>query len=692
MDYVFHPLTQDAYHEEKADTRSKAENPLYPVLGRCRVDWVSFALVLGGSFTAVALAAIGLYSAHVAPIKLYGDGSSSAAVYEVLFGVLASVCGGLIAAGAASAFGAFFTRRLAKRGAPVREWIHAPDSLRGRPSFSAGPMLFALGIAVAVVYSMSHAAATTLLAPVRTIFNQTLPGVYTVGTRFDVSAQAMDTVTGWDLIGAADANTASIRQHVYQTLQWYPLYLALGLDPSTSHPRDVAGPVVFPSTTTLNTLNTSQYLVVWAPHVQANCSATASCARLAEHCSVDAGWSKQVAYRLPDTSLVLGPHEGDQNITTKRFDLTKLTADPAFQSVCSRGFGASVSQLQELLSASTLSAFNHSRPGTSSSSRRRDTDSRASHHKRADLSQHPRAPAVTDSYTTTTSSTESLVSASPAFNPISIPASPSASINPAVNPGQAQTGQANPVAFPATAPTTVLVSVPGDAPSGPGSSSVNYGSVAAQQDASATSSSLYRSQTAATSPIEAAVSVQSGVSPQSAGATTVPSTGFFLVQTQTSSSAATGAASATLPRSGGAQVSQATTTAIAPTAPNPNKQAVTSSGDEHAALHADAGVVLDGINYWCIFVQPAQEWYCMLLCVISAATLAAGVASLKMPVGVDLSRSASVSKAVARSPTVCSELREARRYAKNPDQRISWVQTADGQSRLFPSCHTRAIP
>lgn len=48
---------------------------------------------------------------------------------------------------------------------------------------------------MALVYALSHAAATTLLSHVRTVFNETMPGQYSVGRRFDVAALALASVT-----------------------------------------------------------------------------------------------------------------------------------------------------------------------------------------------------------------------------------------------------------------------------------------------------------------------------------------------------------------------------------------------------------------------------------------------------------------------------------------------------------------
>lgn len=69
----------------------------------------------------------------------------------------------------------------------------------GRPTLQSGRLLCAVGACVALVYALSHAAATTLLSPVRTVFNETMPGQYTVGRRFDVAADALASVTTWDL-------------------------------------------------------------------------------------------------------------------------------------------------------------------------------------------------------------------------------------------------------------------------------------------------------------------------------------------------------------------------------------------------------------------------------------------------------------------------------------------------------------
>lgn len=63
---------------------------------------------------------------------------------------------------------------------------------------------------VALVYALSHAAATTLLSPVRTVFNETMPGQYTVDRHFDIAAYALANTTSWDLSRTGASELASM--------------------------------------------------------------------------------------------------------------------------------------------------------------------------------------------------------------------------------------------------------------------------------------------------------------------------------------------------------------------------------------------------------------------------------------------------------------------------------------------------
>lgn len=108
---------------------------------------------------------------------------------------MASTAGDLIAIGFGSGVSLVVTKRFATRGAPTGQWISPPDALRSRPTLQSGRLLFAVGAVMALVYALSHAAATTLLSHVRTVFNETMPGQYSVGRRFDVAALALASVT-----------------------------------------------------------------------------------------------------------------------------------------------------------------------------------------------------------------------------------------------------------------------------------------------------------------------------------------------------------------------------------------------------------------------------------------------------------------------------------------------------------------
>lgn len=705
MTYAFHRLSQNVSLSEKS-TSSDGDAASIVATGRCKVDWLSLGLALSGSATALALAALGLYSAHVQPIKLYGDDSKYLGVYEVGFGLLASISGGLIAAGAAAAFGAFLTRHTALTGASVKTWIHAPDTLRGRPSFSAGPWLFIIGITVAVTYSLSHAAATVLLAPVRTVFNQTLPGVYAVGSQFDLPADALDSVSSWDLTGAAVASVGSIQQRADETLHWFPVYLALGLNPALSRPQDIAGPIAFSSANAGNvTLNMSQYLVTWAPHIEANCSAATTCARMADSCTVDAGWSKQVLFRLPDTSLTMGKHEGDEGIQTRRLNLTSLASNPTFQEICSKGFASTTQQMSKLLTASALSAYNKT---TAAPYHRVGLlGARALRDERSLIELRDEPNSVNRSRTGGHSKLS--VANPPAISGVSQPP----------DLGQVKNTNQRPQA-PQQAPsdTVTIESQPSSSTSSPaaaetrqtaGAAKENDPVVSPHQPAQASSETAVNSYTTGNS--AAAYYVSSGVSApsQAASATSSggpsppPQSGAVSTADQTAGSAtsvpvsvATDSPSAVhLAVSGEAPSSMSTSAAngVATSSTtggqSPSSTASSSSalptGNEAAALTASPGTIIDNINYWCIFTQPSQQWYCMFLCIISAATLSAGVACLRMPHGLDLSKSSSVTTAVARSSTACQHLSKRYKPHRYVDQRLSWIEMTDGQSKLFPA-------
>lgn len=122
--------------------------------------------------------------------------------------------------------------------APIGQWISAPDALQGRPTLQSGHLLFAVGACVALVYALTHAAATTLLSPVRTVFNEAMPGQYTVDRHFDVAADALASITTWDLSRTGASEIASM----------YPIHLSLGLNPVATQVSDAYGPLAFPAT------------------------------------------------------------------------------------------------------------------------------------------------------------------------------------------------------------------------------------------------------------------------------------------------------------------------------------------------------------------------------------------------------------------------------------------------------------
>lgn len=87
-----------------------------------------------------------------------------------------------------------------------------------------------------------------------------MPGQYTVGRRFDVAADALVSITTWDLSRTGASEKASM----------YPIYLALGLSPAATQVSETYGPLAFVAidssyTTPYTNLNVSQYMVVDAP-------------------------------------------------------------------------------------------------------------------------------------------------------------------------------------------------------------------------------------------------------------------------------------------------------------------------------------------------------------------------------------------------------------------------------------------
>lgn len=261
------------------------------------------------------------HSARIRPIKLYQDCTSASSAYDVSFGLLllASVVGGLIAIGFGTGSGAVFTKCFPARGAEAGQWLLGPEVLQGRPTWRAGPLLVCVSIIVAMIYALSHTAATTLLALVRTVLNETWAGQHSVGRRFDVALTSLANVDAVDLTAHDAAEVA----------QMYPTYLAPGLNSATTLMQNTLGSLTFASLEQSAAqpcieLNMFQSKVVSASLIPASCAPDASCASLSSRCSLAVGWSEQVLYRLTDTTLMLGKHKRIQSVWQQTHDLSSL--------------------------------------------------------------------------------------------------------------------------------------------------------------------------------------------------------------------------------------------------------------------------------------------------------------------------------------------------------------------------------
>ncbi|PWN24328.1 hypothetical protein BDZ90DRAFT_126720 [Jaminaea rosea] len=659
-------------------------------------------LVLSSSLFAFALSIVGLYSARIQPIKLYQDGTSASSVYDVFFGLLASVIGGLIAIGFGAGLGAVLTKRFSARGAEAGQWLLAPEALRGRPTWRAGPLLLCVSIIVAMVYALSHAAATTLLAPVRTVFNETWAGQYSVGRRFDVALTSLSSVDAVDLSGHDAA----------EVLQMYPIYLALGLNPATTRIADTFGPLAFTSldqnpAQPYVELNMSQYMVVDAPLIHASCVPDASCATLSSRCNLTVGWSEQVLYRLPDTTLTLGKHEGIQSVWQRTLNLSSLQQETMQLCSSSDRFKQSATRFLEV---AALAAYNKTINGdqrafaTSSTqvNRKRAT---SIPNPQASIIRHPEAdpawhsPKIGVEQTGLAQVPATLFDHASSSTPLAPPTSEPSVDAPARTPedSPSQTGTAYPeqeVHTPQQQQAT-----PSETPIGAPATLPYFTNTNERNNVAATTSPAAtqvvqqaQSQTTPAPVVPAPVQASSSISAAQDLSSQVG--GFGVIQTTAAAGTGTDASGRIIKVISPSATSTATD-ATGSTAPSSASSSSRGSSDLSVVLSALPGTLIHSVDYWCLFTLPSQEWYCAMLLAIASACLVMAAACLRAPGGIDASSGGSVGLAVAQSEAariglaeVKSEKELSRRvdaYSRGMEEgRLGWFRTPGGRAKLYP--------
>ncbi|PWN25044.1 hypothetical protein BDZ90DRAFT_234269 [Jaminaea rosea] len=659
-------------------------------------------LVLSSSLFAFALSIVGLYSARIQPIKLYQDGTSASSVYDVFFGLLASVLGGLIAIGFGAGLGAVLTKRFSARGAEAGQWLLAPEALRGRPTWRAGPLLLCVSIIVAMVYALSHAAATTLLAPVRTVFNETWAGQYSVGRRFDVALTSLASVDAVDLAGHDPAEVS----------QMYPIYLALGLNPATTRIADTFGPLAFTSldqnpAQPYVELNMSQYMVVDAPLIHASCTPDASCATLSSRCNLTVGWSEQVLYRLPDTTLALGKHEGIQSVWQRTLNLSSLQEETMQLCSSSDKFKQSATRFLEV---AALAAYNKTINGDKRAFDAPSLSPGQAHGRRADSPPdvHPskglmavvdpkwhsddhdyeqsgpaRVPETIGVDTSSPTVSGQAIPDPPARTPVFSSADETKTAFREVDSFTAQQQQPTPSETPVGAPATL-----------PYSASSNEGNNLAATASSAASQVVQQAQSQTTPAPVVQAPAQASSSISAAQDLSSHVGGFGVIQTTAAAGTGTDASGRIVKVIGPSATSTATG-ATGSTAPPSASSSSRGSSDLSVVLSALPGTLIHSVDYWCLFTLASQEWYCAMLLAIASACLVMAAACLRAPVGIDASSGGSVGLAVAQSEAariglagVKSEKELNRRvdaYSRGMEEgRLGWLRTPGGRAKLYP--------